>query len=127
VNPQDTSFRFRQGRLQGVLKYKRYSKKKQNYGFYYGAYLRAYYQAFIEEDYYRTFEEYEGMPSSLPNHSLENLGVGIHLGYKFLLWEKLVLEPALGIDYDIVESMEYAGYSFGALLELKLGYRFPAK
>jgi hypothetical protein len=123
-SPPDSLVRYSSNRIGATLKYKRYGKKKVDKGFYYGAYLRLDYHLSTDDQYYTDFERLNSRTPYPTDRTLTGLGLGAHLGYKFIFWEKLIIEGAFGSDYDIQDSRRFSGLSFGAILELKLGYRF---
>lgn len=131
----DSLFDFRHRSLNTLIKYKRYRPGKSGTGLTYGLWTEQRIHLYTDPDYYALLEEvdYEvqgflqprEFQQALRNGQLTKLAVGIFVGYKFLLWERLVLEANLMNGANLIYKREWWPYdSFAALLELKVGYRF---
>lgn len=102
-----------------------FSSKRMGEGFYIGPHLFIERWVVYNSEYNRLFTEVYGAGSPGLENPWENVAPGLQAGCKWLLWNRLVLEPeiTLGIDlvdafHEVFPSTELVGFLF-----LKLGYR----
>lgn len=73
------------------------------------------------------YDEYQERKYGLPVewYTFRKSSLGIQTGYKWVIMEKLIVEPVFGIDADLLSFFREEDYGIDAILLLKAGYRFP--